>query len=181
MFESIKDKCKEIISKNEEIVDILLFGSYTRGSDFHDIDLFLVHTINNIDTEMTLIEKVKSFFAESVHITSANIKNIFEGDTIWKTLFHEGYSIKNQKKMSEIFDLHSHVLFTFDLGGLDKTTKTKFSHALNGRGDLKGLVKSLNCKRLGKNALYVTIEKYGEVRDFFEEWKVNYNEKRIWI
>lgn len=181
MLESIKEESQRILSTYEEVVDIILYGSATRGSEFLDIDLFVIHTLEDTASELKLNESILSLFPSNVHVTLGNIKTIFEGESIYKTLFHEGYSIKNKKKLSELIGLRSYVLFVYNLKSLDKTKKTRFSHALNGRNDTKGLIKTLNGVKIGNTSLYVSIDKYGEVRDFFDEWGIDYNEKRIWM
>lgn len=142
-----------------------------------DIDICL------IGEEITgeLMQEIEKKLKEEieVHITKTRYKNVFEDVALWKTLLHEGFSVKKQKYLAELFEMQSFFLFTYSLQNLSITKKQIFSHALSGTKTNEGILKVCKGEKIGRNAVLIPEQKEEEMRAFLETWNVVYNIKRV--
>ncbi len=176
-LQKFKEKCR-ILLKNKKIDDIIIFGSAIKGKESpSDIDICLVgeEITNDLvqEVEKTLQDTIK------VHITKSKYKNLFEDIMLWKTLLHEGYSVKKQQYIAKLFQMQSFFLFTYNLQSLALTKKQIFSHALQGTKTNKGILKQCNGEKIGKSAVLIPEEKAEEMRAFLETWNVVYSVRRV--
>lgn len=65
------------------------------------------------------------------------------------------------------------------LSNKSASEKVRFSYALYGRKKGEGLLKSLKGPEVGKGAVLIPIIKQEEARTFFNQWDVEFKEKRI--
>ncbi len=98
---------------------------------------------------------------------------------LWKTLIHEGFSVKFNKLLSELFSLTAKQMFIFDTKFLNKTDKQRFSHALSGTGGRTSFLKLIKGEKVG-SSIIVPIENAEEARSFLDDWKINYSVRRIY-
>lgn len=171
--------CKKFLKK-EEVDDIIIFGSLVKGKrKVEDFDVCFVLNKGN-----GLIEEALADFEKNglnVHITKTKFCYLTKDPVLWRTLIHEGFSVKKNKNMSEILGIKPFFLFEYDLKKLDKIKKQGFSHALYGTGGRVDFLKTINGSRIGKNAVIIPIEKSEEMRSFLETWNVLYKVRRIWL
>ena len=176
-LQKFKEKCK-ILLKNKKIEDVIIFGSAIKGKEEpKDVDICLIGE----EISSNLIEETEKKLKESidVHITKSKYRNLLEDVVLWKTLLHEGFSIKKQKYLAELFEMRSFFMFTYSLQSLTITKKQIFSHALTGTKINEGIVKLCKGEKIGRNAVLVPEEKAEEMRAFLETWNVMYNIKRV--
>jgi predicted nucleotidyltransferase len=174
---TLKQICKKFLKQKQELMDIVIFGSVARKKTKpNDVDVALIFR-NKIDKELKqkLAKKIKNS-----HITELTLKNISK-QTLWKTLLHEGISIKYNKKTSTMFGFKTKILIWYSLGKLNKSKKVQFSYALKGRDGKSGLLKKYNGIYLGKGSIMIPIEADDEFREFFINWKTPFNRRRILI
>jgi predicted nucleotidyltransferase len=176
LWQSLKRKCKSILKKIK-IDDIIIFGSIVKGKDTpKDIDICL---IGDCITKQDIVMIQKEI--NNGHISKTSYKNIVNDPVLWKTLLHEGFSIKSNKSLSEALNIQSFFLYTYMLTNLSLTKKQIFSHALYGTKQRKGFLKECSGEKLGKASLIVPQKKAEEMRAFFETWNVRYKIRRVWI
>jgi len=181
---SIKQKlisiCKKYL-KNRDIDDIIIVGSFLRSKEkVTDIDIYIVLNKENpkLIKEFYNISKEKGI---PTHINKTKFSHLLGDILVWKTILHEGFSIKENKFISEVLGMRPFVLINFDLLKLNKTKKQSFSHALYGTGGRESFLKSINGKKVGKSAIAIPIENIDKIREFLDNWKVDYNISRIWM
>lgn len=177
-LQKFKENCRHLL-KNKKIEDIIIFGSAVKGKERpKDIDLCL------IGEEITndLIQEIEKKLQNSIemHITKSKYKDLFEDIILWKTLLHEGFSIKKQQYIAELFEMKSFFLFIYKLQNLSITKKQIFSHALRGTKTNEGILKLCQGEKIGRNVVLVPEEKEEEMRAFLETWNVEYSIKRVW-
>ena len=142
---AIKSKVK-IYLKDPEILDIILFGSYIKGkNEPNDIDLAII-------SDKKEIKKIGGF-----HISLIKPKEIFfNPPSIINTLFREGYSLKNNKFLSEVMRFKSKILFSYSLTNLNPSTKVKIVKLLRGNNS-KGMVKEYGGEWIARQVFIVPL------------------------
>jgi len=176
-LQKFKEKCR-ILLKNKNIEDIIIFGSAVKGKENPpDVDICLIGE----EITTVLIQEIEKRLQETieVHITKSRYRNLFEDVMLWKTLLHEGYSVKKQQYLAKLFQMQSFFLFTYNLQNLPITKKQIFSHALQGTKTNKGILKQCNGEKIGKSAVLIPEEKAEEMRAFLETWNVVYGVRRV--
>jgi hypothetical protein len=163
--------------KKLKIDDIIIFGSIVKGKESpKDIDICLIGdciTKKDIETIQKSIE--------NAHVSKTSYKNIAKDPMLWKTLLHEGFSVKNDTFLAEALNIKPYFLYTYNLTNLTLTKKQIFSHALYGTKQRKGFLKECKGEKLGRGSVLVPQEKAEEIRAFFETWDVRYKVKRVWM
>ncbi len=170
--------CRSLIKNN--LKDIVIFGSAVKGkASPEDVDICLL-----FDTaDNRIVESVDSALTHAgfkAHVSKLEYKDLF-GSELWKTLLHEGFSIKENKMLSETIGIEPFILYEYGLIGLIKTQKQSFAHALFGSGGRASFLKSISGRRIGKNAVAAPVQKSEELRAFLETWKIKYKASRIWM
>lgn len=155
----------------EQVFDIIFFGSAWRGNDeARDYDACVVLKRKGDATEI-----LKKFASEKVHLSSLSLEEIFTAP-LWVTLLLEGESLLQGKRISEMYNFASGIIFSYKLRSLGPGEKVKFSHALFGR-DGKGLAYEIGAESLGRGSILVPRATSEEFRKFLETWKVDYSAK----
>jgi len=173
----LKQKCKKFLKQNTELLDIVIFGSVARKKTKpNDIDIALIFK-NKLDKNLK--QKLSKKIQKS-HIIEIILKNIPK-QSLWKTLLHEGISIKYNRKISNILGFNTKILLWYSLERLNKSQKVQFSYALKGRDGKSGLLKKYNGNYLGKGSIMIPVEADDEFREFFINWKTPFNRRRILI
>jgi len=65
-------------------------------------------------------------------------------------------------------------MFKYNFKGWDKLKKTKFYHALNGRGKNQGVLVNLGGIKLSDQIILIHLDKIELFREFLESWKLDY-------
>ena len=68
-----------------------------------DVDICLIG--NEITSR--IIQEIEKKLQKSieVHIIKTKYRNLFEDVMLWKTLMHEGYSVRKQQYLAELFQM----------------------------------------------------------------------------
>ena len=175
----MKTQLKKFLDKN--LIDIFLIGSFLKNKiSPQDIDIILLFKEKDLQKIENLAYKIQEKTKiKNLHIESIFVESMFK-EKIFTTILHEGISIKNNKKVSEIFDLNSFILFRYNLQNLDKIKKVQFAQTLYGRGG-KGILHNEKGISLGQGSFMVPVEKEEIFKELFKKWKINFSRKRIFI
>ena len=115
-----------------------------------------------------------------LHIEPLTVDRMLS-EPVYRSILHEGFSIKYGKFISETLGVKSAVLFSYRLEGKNSSEKVRFSYALYGRKSGEGFAKQIGAEEIGKGAILVPSEKSDTLREFFNSWSVKTRERRIWI
>ncbi|MFH1630747.1 MAG: hypothetical protein ABIA21_00790 [Candidatus Aenigmatarchaeota archaeon] len=108
------------------------------------------------------------------------ISELFNPNSSQAEMIEGGYSLVNKKPFSEILGFNSKVIFTYNLANLSALEKSKFSHALLGRGrDSNGLVGELGGKILGKGCVSIPTKNAEKIEEIMKKWKVEFQKERV--
>lgn len=172
----LKKNLKRIAGKQNEVEDIIVFGSLVRGKEKpEDIDLIVIFKNRVIkEVEYQIRKEIEKRY-EHVSIISKTQKTLFDPafDARESVLF-EGKSLLRDKTLVEQYGCTSLGMFKYHLKGWSKLQKTKYYYALNGRHGQNGIVKELTCIKLADGAVLVPFNKVELFRSFLEFWKVEY-------
>jgi predicted nucleotidyltransferase len=176
----LKSLLKKHLKNN--IADIFIIGSSLKDKlaprDLDIIVLFKEKNLKQIEEELYNIKESISFIKE-VHIEPLFINSMFE-EKIFLTILHEGFSIKENKFLSELMNLKSMEIFSFSLENLSKIDKVRFAQTLYGRKK-DGLLYNEKGVSLGQGSFMVNVEKEEIFKELMKKWKINYKCKRAFV
>lgn len=180
-----KKEIKKYIIK-EKIIDAIIFGSVMRGKEKpRDVDLCIIINekdelkgLDLIDSLSKITDKYKKF---KFQINLLTEKQFIDGNTLTNTLIKEGFSIKKDKKIAEVFGFECDSLFIYSLNKFSNTKRVKFHYVLKGRYNKKGILDDLKGKFLGTGTIILPSENEEKLKEVFEKWGVNYKIKTILI
>lgn len=166
----IKNKLKKYL-KDKEVLDIILFGSFTKGNENpSDIDVAFI-TEKDIETDSL-----------NFHVAVLTPKDFFgKPPLLVNTLLREGYSIKHNKPFAKLFNFTSNVLFNYNLSSLTPSLKVKIVNALRGRKGENGLVLEHGGKWISNNVFIINPENENLFEKFFLNFKIKFEKRYILI
>ena len=155
--------------KNKDVIDIIIFGSAAKGKTLpRDIDIAII-------TEKDVKYEVNGF-----HISFLRpIDFVHKPPTIVTTLLKEGYSIRENKELSEIYRFKSRSLFVYTLESLNNSEKVRIVTFLRGKNNLKGLVREYFGEWLSNNTFISPQESDYVLDQFFIANKIRFRKFNI--
>ena len=167
---SIKSKLGKYL-KDKEILDIILFGSAVKGKELPgDIDIAIIS------------KRGMTIDLPGFHITSLKPEDFFiKPPSIIHTLFREGYSLKSNIPLSELYNFSSKVLFKYELTSLKPSAKVRIVNILHGKNKEKGLVEERNGKWLANQVFLSPIENEYIFEKFFLNFDIRFNKFYVLI
>lgn len=170
MLSEIKNKLKDYL-KDNEIYDIILFGSSIKGKiDPSDIDIAII------------TDKKLNLNIEGFHISLLKPEDFFiHPSSLINTLFKEGYSIKKNKSFSEVYNFLNRILFVYELKELNMSSKVKIVNLLRGNKKEIGLVKEKGGEWLANQVFTIPVEEENIFQKLFQNYKIKYKKFHVLI
>ncbi|MFH1682520.1 MAG: nucleotidyltransferase domain-containing protein [Candidatus Woesearchaeota archaeon] len=177
-FSRLKDEWKKAWKK--ELVDIILFGSITRGKKKPgDIDLCLIFR-DKINLELT--KQIQVILGEEYHLSTLTIDNFFtDTHSLTKTILLEGKSLITGKKFADNFGLVPQLSYTYDLSQEKPSKKVRFVYLLRGREKGQGIVERMGGRFMSGASFMIPLEKDAEMKEIFDGWRIKYQRKRVML
>lgn len=176
MFFEIKQEIKKLkdFCKQENILDVII-TKYSNKNNLIKLNVLILFK-NKKENKKAIneIEKVLSKKKVKAGISGVFLKDILD-DTVLVKLIQDGFSIKNNKFVSESLGIKILFLITYDLKSLGHSKKTLFGYALKGRKGEKGFLGNIKGQAVGRNNILIPCEKIDEIKEFFETWNVDYS------
>ncbi|MBI2148490.1 nucleotidyltransferase domain-containing protein [Candidatus Woesearchaeota archaeon] len=172
----LKNKIKNLIKNNDNLLDIMVFGSLIRGKyKPNDIDILILFR-DNVDKDLEYkIRKQLAFYYSNVSVISKTEKTLFDvAFDARESILFEGESIISGKNIAENYGFSRFACFKYNFKDWTNLNKTKFYYALNGRKKNEGITKKLDAIKLSDSLIMVTINKMELFKDFLDSWKINY-------
>lgn len=172
----LRNRLKEILKRNKEVEDILLFGSAARGkenpADFDILVMFKEKIDKNVEHS---IRKELEKEYDNISIISKNKDTALEPSfDARESIMFEGKSILTGKNIAKTYGFDSLGMFKYGFKGWTKVKRIKFYHALNGRDKKGGILQSLNCIKASDGIILAPIDKIEPMRSFLDSWKIDY-------
>ncbi|MEK6903033.1 MAG: nucleotidyltransferase domain-containing protein [Nanoarchaeota archaeon] len=178
-IQKLRNILKNKIKKS--IIDIFIIGSALKNKlRPNDLDILVLFREENLKEVGERLFEIKENIAEkNIHIEPIFVDNLFE-EKITLTVFHEGFSIKKNKFISELIKLNSFSIFSFNLANLSKIEKVRFAQALYGRKK-DGLIHAEEGIVLGQGSFMINVQKEEIFKEFMKKWNVKYLKKRAFV
>ena len=158
----------------DDIDDIILFGSYVKGSnEYNDIDILMIF-------KKKINKTIETEFKNKLDIPKLDINSITleelkgDGFIAKEGLYLEGKSLVSGKFLNEILGFTSIAFIRYDISKILGSSRTRLYYALYGRGGSQGFLKEIKARKYSDNIIicdYLVVEK---VKEFLEHWKIEY-------
>lgn len=118
----IKSRLKKQLA-NKDVIDIIVFGSFAKGKAApNDIDIAVI------------TQKEAGINIPGFHVSVLKPEDFFlHPPSLVHTLVREGYSLRNNKPVAELYRFSGRVLFSYELAGLGPSAKVKAVNMLRGK------------------------------------------------
>ncbi|MFH1438961.1 MAG: nucleotidyltransferase domain-containing protein [Candidatus Woesearchaeota archaeon] len=154
-------KLKKLLG-SEKIIDIIIFGSNAKGKlKPKDIDLALISEKEILIN--TIKDKIKKLTEKEIDIQIITLKDYDK--FMWITLIREGFSVKHNKYLHEIYKIKPVVLFKYSLKQLTQSKKVMFERAIKNMRYIS---------KLSNRVVLIPIESSEEFKDFLETWDMEF-------
>ena len=162
MKQTVK-KLKQYLQKNKEIIDIILFGSFVKGKgNVSDLDIAVLSSAN---LNRNMIKKEFETFLS--HKIDLQIVTLLDYDKpFWLTLIREGFSVKHDCFLHQLYKIEPLVLYKYSLKQLSVSKKVMFERALK---NFTGI------QRLSNRVILVPIPKAEEFNDLLKTWDLDFD------
>lgn len=157
-------RLKGLLDNN--VIDIILFGSSVKGGSHNDVDIGLV-VKEKIDFN-SVKKRIKEIIKEEPDIQIIDINSLYS--PIWLTLIKEGYSVKRGHFLSEIYKIKPMVLYKYSLKKLTNVQKVQFERGIKNVLGKKGIF-------LTRSVVLIPINIKNEFMDFLKTWNIYYESK----
>ena len=159
----MKDIAKTLkpLLKNKSIIDLVIFGSTAKGK-VRPADLDIAVFAGDDVDKISLRSQISLLFQKLVHVQFVSLKDYDSFFLV--TLIREGYSVKYNSYLSDVYKLKPVVLFKYSLVQLSASEKVLFSRGL---GKFKGIEKIAN------RVVLVPMSMSGEFESFLRYWKID--------
>ena len=155
-------KLRKLLDKFKTIDDIIVFGSIVKGSsEPKDLDVALI--LKN-DTD---IVKIKDEIREISKNADIEIINSIY-DPLWIVLMREGFSVRKNLYLFEMYKLEPIVLYKYSLKKLNPVQKVQFTRGL------KSILKDTKARILSRSVVLVPINNKVEFDEFLSTWNLIY-------
>ncbi len=172
--QGLSSKLHSFYRKNrQEILDILIFGSVTRGKKSpKDVDILVVFKEKE-DNELEYVLRKELKSIPKTEITSRTYKSLFDPSFLPREyILSEAYSIRLKKTLSEAFGYVSYVMFNYTLENFTPTKRTQFHYSLHGRGT-EGILEKIGGLKVS-GVVLVPTGKSDMFIDFLDAWDISF-------
>ncbi|MFH1054097.1 MAG: hypothetical protein V1740_06785 [Candidatus Woesearchaeota archaeon] len=159
-LKNYQKKLKKLLDKN--VLDIIFFGSFVKGGIPNDMDIAIIVRNNR---GMEKIKRMIKSVVKNGDIEIIDLESIYQ--PIWLTLIKEGFSVKKNKFLYELYKIKPSVLFKYSLKKLSNVQKVQFERGL------KNVLKSGGTV-LTRSVILVPIKIKREIEDFLKSWNIYY-------
>ena len=151
------------MNKYTTIDDLIIFGSAVKGSsDPKDLDIALL-----LKDERELIQIKEDVRAISKDVDIQIVNSIYS--TIWPVLMREGFSVRKEAFLHDLYKLTPITLYKYSLKKLNPIQKVQFTRGL------KKALSDTKAKILSRSVVIVPIEKKAGFDEFLSTWNLTYD------
>ena len=150
------------MSEYKTLEDIVLFGSFVKGKlEPKDIDIALLMK------SQADISKIKDGIKSALMNADIEIVDSIYSP-LWAVLMREGFSVRKNKFLFEIYRLEPVVLYKYSLKKLNPVQKVQFTRGI------KRILKDTKGKILSRAVVLVPLNKKIEFDEFLLTWNLFY-------
>jgi len=161
-MEALIQKLRKWLKNNKEVIDVILFGSFVKNKiKPNDIDIALLMNEKKNEVRADLKKIIPN-----ADITLLSLEDY--SHVIFLTLIKEGYSIKEDNYLHNIYRTKPVKIYRYNLKQLTSSKKVMFERALKNIKDIE---------RLSNRVILVPLERSGEFEDFLKHWEMDIDTK----
>lgn len=150
---------------DENLIDIIIFGSLVKGGTPKDIDIaLLVREKEKIDA-FDFKKKIREIIPKKIDLQVLDINSIHS--PLWLTLIKEGFSVKKNNFLSVLYNIKPVVLYKYSLQKLTNVQKVQFQ-----RGIKNVLGKEGNI--LTRSVVLIPLHLKNSMMEFLKTWDIYY-------
>jgi len=150
---------------DENLVDLIFFGSLVKEGTPKDIDIaLLVREKEKIDN-IELKKKIQQIISKNLDIQIVDISSI--SSPLWLTLIKEGFSVRKNDFISALYKIKPMILYKYSLQKLTKVQKVQFE-----RGIKNILGKEGNF--LTRSVVLIPLQLKNRMMEFLKTWDIYY-------
>ncbi|MBU0459544.1 MAG: nucleotidyltransferase domain-containing protein [Nanoarchaeota archaeon] len=151
---------------NQNIIDLIIFGSTVKGGRANDLDIAIV--VKDKKNIFETKEKIRNLFKKEVDLEIVDIETIHS--PLWLTLIKEGYSVKRKQLLSEIYRIKPVALYKYSLKELNNVQKVQFTRGIKKVLGDDGVV-------LTRTVILVPLNLKNKVKELLETWDIQYDSR----
>ena len=161
-FQICLKKLRKLLSEYKPLDDIVLFGSFVKGKlEPKDIDVALL--MKSRADVIKIKDDIKSIL---INADIEIVDSIYS--QLWAVLIREGFSVRKNKFLFEIYKLEPVVLYKYSLKKLKPVQKVQFTRGI------KKMLKDTKGKILSRTVVLVPLSKKIEFDEFLSTWNLFY-------
>lgn len=179
------------LSKIDDILGIILYGSLARGeaTSRSDIDLLVLITEKKVtikvEEEVIRLEKE---IGRTIQPTIRVLKQLEKTDSgLIQNIFQEGKILYLREPVgissSLLLEKKPYSIYTFKIGNLSQNKKAKFNNDLyrrtKGKYNYEGLLKQAGGEKLSSGCILVPYAKTQRIEKFFRKFKIKFTSFKI--
>src|SRR3989344_731599 len=176
-------EAKKFIEKNQEVWDIVIYGSVSRGKeDARDID-FAILLASQLDMGKKL--KLAQVFKEKIEEILASIQVDVKVVDLYdfqdpnflarQGILAEGFSLSKGEYLSRLLGFNSYAFIKYSLKGLTYSQKKMLYYALKGRRGTKGVLIDLSGELVSREWLKVPVQFLYKIEQLLALHRVSYS------
>ena len=163
-MKQLAKKLRKLLN-NKDINDLIVFGSVAKNSlDANDIDIAVISD-KEIDRQQLALD-IRTIAKKQVDLQIISLKDYDK--FIWITLIREGYSIRHDKYLHEIYRIQPIMLYKYELKQLTPSKKVMFERAIKNFKEIE---------KLSNRVVLVPISISGEFSAFLKNWNIDIEAK----
>jgi len=181
MLKELK-RCLKIEKKDENIFDIVIYGSSVKGkSRPGDTDVLVIFRSGSLKDRLNRIQEIKKKINPNhkIDIKCVLWDELFQPEFFARTgIFLEGVSVFDDKNFSRKIGFEGSVRFLYDLKDKTHSEKVKFNYVLSGR-NTKGLVETLDGRHLAPGVVEIPTANSLEFEEVLKRYSINFKKQSV--
>ncbi|MBI2647502.1 nucleotidyltransferase domain-containing protein [Candidatus Woesearchaeota archaeon] len=183
----------EKIKKIKGILQIVLFGSVSRGDDNTRSDIDIAVVFDNVD-KFELAKQINKYKHEKIQLTLVELKDLPNETELIGALSGEGLILYGRpiKIKANDIELQPKLLIHYSMHNLPQTEKVKLNRALHGavsksefkgnkyKTEIKGLTKEVGVEKIGRGVLLVDRGKSTKIVNVLKRFNAEVKEIAVW-
>lgn len=158
-----------------------MFGSFVKEKAFpEDVDIAAITkpAILPADVEREtkeILDSVQRGFGKrisKIHLQVVNAADVSK-EPIFLTLIKEGYSVREEKFLRDVYDITPEVLYKYSLANFTNVQKVQFDRGL------KTVLAECEGEKLGRTVALVPLDASSAFEEFLKTWKLEFEKRRF--
>ena len=150
---------------DENLVDLILFGSFVKGGTPKDIDIALLVREKEKVNFAELKKKIQEIIPKNIDLQMLDISAIHS--PLWLTLIKEGFSVQKNEFVSALYKIKPMVLYKYSLQKLTNVQKVQFERGIKNVLGKEGNV-------LTRSVVLIPVHLKNAMMEFLKNWDIYY-------